>query len=215
VTTDQSKNLPRWFESLAPDYMVSSRIPWITFDAFDYLDANLSSDLRIFEWGSGGSTLYWLRRNASLIVSIEHDPQWFSRMSTMTDGSSNLDYRLVLPEILPAGSASGDRSDPDAYVADDPGFSGYTFQRYAAAIDSFPVGYFDLVMIDGRARPACIKHGSVKVRTGGFLVLDNADRPYYLARTAAYLIGFECQEFPGLTPAMGALCQTNIYTRMK
>lgn len=215
MTNDQSRNLGRWLESLAPDYLLTSRIPWITFDAFDYLEAARLSGFRIFEWGSGGSTLYWLRKDAALVVSIEHDPEWFEKMSAATAGSSNLDYRLILPERLPPGSAPGDPGDPDDYATDDPGLSSFTFREYAAAIDSYPPDYFDLILVDGRSRPACLKHGGQKVRIGGMLVLDNADRPYYLARTADYLDNFECLKFPGLAPAAGILCQTNIYRRIK
>lgn len=213
MTNDQSKNLGRWLESLAPDYLLTSKIPWITFDAYDYLEKQLTPGSRIFEWGSGGSTLYWLRRDASLVISIEHDPEWFEKMSAATAGSPNLDYRLILPEPAPPDTVPGDPSDPDGYATDDPGLSSFTFRHYASSIDAYPPDYFDLILVDGRSRPACINHGCQKVKIGGMLVLDNADRPYYLARTVASLNSFECLEFPGLAPAAGILCQTNIYIR--
>ena len=50
---------------------------------------------------------------------------------------------------------------------------------YASVIDRFPDGYFGLVFVDGRSRPSCVKHSIPKIKSGGFLILDDADRNYY------------------------------------
>ena len=42
----------------------------------------------------------------------------------------------------------------------------------------------DLVIVDGRARPACAQHGAARVRPGGHLVLDNCERAHYGAALA-------------------------------
>jgi hypothetical protein len=47
---------------------------------------------------------------------------------------------------------------------------------YAAFIDRFPDHSFDLVIIDGRARAACIQHAIPKVKKGGYLLVDDSER---------------------------------------
>lgn len=59
-------------------------------------------------------------------------------------------------------------------------FKDLNFETYVKSIDKFPDNYFDLIIVDGRARPSCIKHAMNKVKTGGVLLIDNADRTYYL-----------------------------------
>lgn len=87
------------------------------------------------------------------------------------------------------------------------------FQRYASQIDKYPDQHFDLVIVDGRARPSCLMHGVPKVKVGGMLVLDNADRDYYLARTHPFLKEFAPYRFRGMAPGSAVYTQTNVYFR--
>jgi hypothetical protein len=47
-------------------------------------------------------------------------------------------------------------------------------------IDSYPDQFFDLVLVDGRARKGCIEHAIKKIRSNGYLVLDNSSTKEYL-----------------------------------
>ncbi|MGD0612699.1 MAG: hypothetical protein ABSB41_14420 [Anaerolineales bacterium] len=71
-----------------------------------------------------------------------------------------IDYRFVQPEY---NGYHGDISNPDDYVSGSPDYQGYTFKKYVAQIDEFKPDYFDIVLVDGRARPSCIKHAVGKV----------------------------------------------------
>jgi len=51
------------------------RIPWISYPAIKMLEKILKPEMRVFEWGVGGSTLFFSARVRQL-VSIEHDLQW-------------------------------------------------------------------------------------------------------------------------------------------
>jgi hypothetical protein len=42
-------------------------------------------------------------------------------------------------------------------------------------IECHPDGHFDLVVVDGQARKACIAHAIKKIRRGGYLLLDNSN----------------------------------------
>ena len=188
--------------------MLATSSPWIAFDAIDYLTRTVHSGSRVFEYGSGGSTLYWLSLGAQC-VSIEHDPSWYALMQSRLKSYSGIDYRLVTATPSDA-TACGDAADPTCYrsKSDD-----LLYKDYATQIDLFADQSFDLVVVDGRARPSCIMHGARKVKPGGLLVLDNADRAYYLAQTRQFLEGFDCLEFIGAAPGLYEFTQTNVYVR--
>jgi len=56
-----------------------SRRPWIATNAFRHLRARLSKEARVFEWGSGTSTV-WYSRRCSEVHSVEDDQFWFERI---------------------------------------------------------------------------------------------------------------------------------------
>lgn len=211
----QRKHVWRWLRSQQPGYLLTEALPWLTYDTIDFITSRLTGPVRVFEYGSGGSTLFWSRFDV-MCVSVEHDPEWFTLVrerlaGNHLKGAAQVDYRLIEPEC--GVTTSGDIADPTCYLSDDANVRGCTFRAYASQIDSFPDGYFDLVLVDGRARPACIMHGAPKVRPGGMLVLDNADRAYYTAQTQPYLRNFQRLEFSGAVPVNAEFSRTDIYIR--
>lgn len=50
--------------------------PWLTLPAIRFLKARLRPTTRVFEWGSGMSTL-WFERMCREVHSVESDPEWF------------------------------------------------------------------------------------------------------------------------------------------
>jgi hypothetical protein len=53
-------------------------IPWYTYPAIEYLQSLDYTDKRVFEYGSGNSSLFWAAR-ARKVVTVEHDPEWFDK----------------------------------------------------------------------------------------------------------------------------------------
>ena len=106
-------------------------------------------------------------------------------------------------------------ANPDNYGSNSPEFKNYNFSDYVQQIDEFPDEYFDVVMVDGRARPSCIKRSLSKVRVGGFMIVDNTDRDYYLRETIDSLKNFSRQEFFGLVPVVTCISKTDFFTRLK
>jgi hypothetical protein len=206
----QRKRIFRWLKSLQPDYLLDHPSPWLTFDAIEFLKPRLREGMRVFEYGSGGSTLFWLRYGA-LCVSIEHDPDWYSVVRKRLTPKHKIDYRLILPELMNDSDWQGDPADPESYTSSDETFQRYSFRKYVTQIDAFPDQYFDLILIDGRSRPSCVMHSVPKVKVGGLLVLDNADRSYYTSKTQVYLQDFFLHEFYGVGPFGREMWKTNIY----
>jgi len=208
----QRRHLLRWLASLAPGHLLRRGLPWLVYDAIDYLDAIDMRGWRVFEFGSGGSTRYWLRRGA-VVTSVEHDPVWHARVLAAIPPAAPLDSRLVPPEPDPDPVAAPDPADPAACVSASFPRDRLRYTRYVAQIDGCPDGSQDLVLVDGRARPSCVARAAPKVCPGGLLVLDNSDRPYYTARLGAVLAGFRPLVFRGVLPAIPAFSETTIYVR--
>jgi hypothetical protein len=55
-------------------------VPWFTYPAIEYLNQLDLTGLRVLEFGSGCSTLYWARRAGS-VVSIEDSKSWYEHMT--------------------------------------------------------------------------------------------------------------------------------------
>ena len=211
--SSQRKHVFRWLNSLRKDSLLKYRQPWLVFDAIDFLNTLPLKGKKVFEYGSGGSTLFWLNRGSECI-SIEHDPAWYNTMLPILSGQHGIDYRLVQPELFDTDELQ-DISDPRQYLSADILAEGLSFKNYVRQIDLFPDEFFDIVLIDGRARPACIMHSTIKVRIGGYIIVDNSDRDYYFSKTSASLDNFSRQDFSGAAPLYPQWEHTSVFFRLK
>lgn len=55
-------------------------IPWYTYPAIEYLNHLDFSEKKVFEFGSGNSSLWWIGK-ASSVVSVEDNEQWYKKIS--------------------------------------------------------------------------------------------------------------------------------------
>jgi len=72
-----------WFESVYQRAAVNGQgeaIPWITYAATAFMEPRLRTEMAVFEYGSGNSTIWWANRVAR-VVSCEHDAAWHQKMS--------------------------------------------------------------------------------------------------------------------------------------
>ena len=189
--------LPQWKAALQPGRnSVADEQAWITFAALDYLRDWLQPEHRIFEYGGGGSTLFFCKR-AGFVATVEHDGQWFDILTQKIreQGYSNWEGAFIPGEPVTDGSPPRP-ADPDAFRSGGKGFENQSFEKYAKAITRFPPASFDLILVDGRARPSCIQQALLYLKPGGLLVVDNAERSYY---SAAFRTLFQTQFEPVLT----------------
>jgi SAM-dependent methyltransferase len=132
--------------------------PLLVANAVMLLDNWLRPSDRGLEWGSGRST-GWLASRVAHLVAVEHDRRWYERVHrhlSQSDLVGKVDYRLVQ---APADQMEEPRNHPYAGVADD-----------------LPDASLDLVLVDGQMRLRCLQKGLDKLKTGGLLVLDGANR---------------------------------------
>lgn len=189
-----------WFVSLGRDALSDAR-PWITFPAARMLGNLLTPEARVLEYGAGGSTLFFAERVRELIT-IEHDPEWLQQTAARLVSRPSFWWRMHCVEPRRRATPVGlPASDPEAYASTDARFVDMSFEDYVKTIERYPDNYFDVVLIDGRARPACFKHAVAKVKFGGYIVVDNSEREAYSwIREAAAKLDFEIKDCWGPGP---------------
>lgn len=155
----------------------SPTFPWMVFSAVDFMEKTLPADAVAFEWGSGRSTLYFAERLKKL-VSIEHDESWYHSVKTQLSklDSDHVDYRYI-PKSTDSFVEKAQR--PEVWRKLNYRPRKPSFQDYFDAILEFDDAFFDMVIVDGRARVACVLNAMDKLKPGGVLVLDNSDREEY------------------------------------
>lgn len=189
----------------------------MTFQSISVLERNLTKGCSVFEYGGGGSTLYFLDKGAN-VITVEHDQVWFDELDKQIyeDGlPNNWSGLMIKPTDRPIEEES-DASDPDHYTSSAREFDELWFKDYVTSIDRYSDSSFDFVVIDGRSRPSCMKHSVSKVKIGGLLILDNTERAYYLRKTIDYLNSFNVvlDNF-GPTPGLPFFTKTTIWQRVR
>ena len=159
------------------------RLPWLPFRLIDELEAIVGSGTRVFEYGGGGSTLWFLDRGAAL-VTVEHDERWAAVLERSVNSG---DWTLLRPAIA------------DGYA------------EYAGAISSFPDGWFDVVVIDGRARARCAVRAMPKVKPAGLLLIDDINRKKHTRAVKA--VPWPRRDVIGFAPGKLSLGYTAVLTR--
>lgn len=201
-----------WRASLIGASPLDDERPWITFAAARFLTRVIRPGDRIFEWGCGGSTLFFQNLGA-VTTSIEHDPVWHARVVHKLEARGGRFELSLAPADEAAPRRSLDPADPGQFGSSDPQFAGRTFERYVRIIERHTDATFDVILIDGRARPACIRHSISRLKPGGWLVLDNADRAHYQPAIRMLLAGFERRDFAGPIPYVEHFVCTSAWRR--
>jgi hypothetical protein len=206
------KFFPFWLYSIRKGSdPLSDEQPWITFPAIDFIKKIISKEMIVYEFGTGGSTLFFANR-AKKIISVEHDPLWMEKISNAIKkrGYNNWQGNLIEP-IKDNEFYKKDPSNPDDYISSSKDFLGMSFEKYVRKLDEFPDNYFDIIFIDGRARPSCFKHSLPKLKTNGYIFWDNTDRNHYfhsMNRASTDLVFFD---FPGCCPYVNFFTRTSAW----
>lgn len=81
-----------WFKSVEARLPVDREencLPWFTYSSIFFLEERIQPNMRVFEYGSGNSTLWWSKRVAH-VTSCEHDPEWYGALTSKIP--SNVEY---------------------------------------------------------------------------------------------------------------------------
>ena len=137
-------------------------LPWLSFGAIDFLDAWIKPNHDIFEFGSGGSSIFFGRRARS-VRSVENHALWHARVKKKL---MDLNLDNVSCELHEFG-------DAEAHL--------YRELPYFAAMGPGP---FDVVVVDGFCGFTTAEYGLLRPhsfelsllavrRPGGLIVVDD------------------------------------------
>jgi hypothetical protein len=145
-------------------------VPWYTYPAIEALKNWDLSGKRVFEYSSGYSTLFWAAR-AREVVSVEHNPVWYERISKLAPENAQIIF-------APITQREGDyNATPETREQ---------LKRYSEAIRDF--GTFDAIILDGyegfSLRYQCARIARPQLSANGLIILDNSD---WLPVTAGFL----------------------------
>jgi len=188
--------------------------PLVTFEAAEWLERFLTKDKTVFEYGSGGSTLFTAKL-AGKLVSIEHDRGFYNLISTLLKRNNIYNCDYILHEPVPVEDfISYHAKDYESFSSCSGKYRGFSFENYCKAICPYQDNFFDLVFIDGRARPSCIFQALWKIKAGGFLMVDDSERGE-LDNVKQLLKRWDAKTFRGPKPygLIGYAYQTTVWQK--
>jgi len=194
--------------------LFETNLPWITFDACEFLQKIIRSNWTVFEYGMGGSTTFFLSRVHNL-HSVESSSEWYNKVVDQIKNSKDVGKWTSFFEIASLASRPVEeqsKSEPGSYISSD----GFDYKKYVEVISQYPDGYFDCVFIDGRARPSCLIKSRFKIRPGGWLILDDAERSHYQpACDVLEALKWKRWSFYGPGPACNIFWMTTFWQKPK
>lgn len=84
-----------WFDSFNQKISVDKNgqpVPWAAYPYIDFIGERLNNGMRLFEFGSGNSTLYYAK-HVGEVVSVEHNIEWFNRIKDQVPGNVSINYK--------------------------------------------------------------------------------------------------------------------------
>jgi hypothetical protein len=133
--------------------------PWLCPGTIHFCEQYFNRSAHGVEFGSGRSTR-WFSKLTSNLTSIEHSKQWYNQVQQKLkeDGINNVDYRFI-PLEHP-------QSEPEKQVYE-------PLPSYVAVLNEFDDKSLDFVIVDGHYRTNCIQQSISKIRSGGYLLVDD------------------------------------------
>ena len=175
-------------------------LPWWTYPAIEEVDRFLGSrngSARVFEYGSGASSV-WLGRRAREVHSVEHSKAFVDFLAPVLGEVPAVSLRYV---------EAPQRGDLAQVQSQRHGHAGLDFADYVRSIDDVG-GPFDLIVIDGRARAACLRQAVKHLAGDGIIVFDNSNRSRYAE--AILTSGLKATRYRGFAPCLPYQSETTL-----
>jgi len=175
-----------WFKAYdnkTPVDQDSNPIPWVTYSFVDFIKERLKKQHTVFEFGSGNST-YFYAKYAGIVVSVEHDKEWFDKIH----GTKPENAELIFCELVRDGD----------------------YCRMPQKLEET----FDIIIVDGRDRVNCCKQAVKAVSENGVIVLDDSERDFYREGVSFLKSkGFKELAFTGISPGLFYRKATSVFYR--
>ena len=156
--------IPYFRYSITNGSPLELELPWWSLSAIREMEKHLNHSHRVFEWGSGGSSVFLAKRCKEL-TTIEHDPDWFEQVGAIINEQEIGNSQLLQRET--------NLKNEKSFLA----------SPYATALQST----HDVIVIDGEdhfgpeskwsARESCFYLAEKWVcKDGGLIVVDDSWR---------------------------------------
>jgi hypothetical protein len=169
------------FESHSPVDGEGNPIPWVTYSFIDFIKERLRKQHTVFEFGSGNSTFFYAKY-AGLVVSVEHDKDWFEKIVKSKPENSE----MIFCELVKGGD----------------------YCRMPVKLEE----KFDIIIVDGRDRVNCCKQAVNALSANGVVVLDDSERDKYKQGVDFLINnGFKHLSFSGISPGLFYRKSTSVF----
>ena len=155
--------IPYFKYSLTKKTPLEIGLPWWSYKSVKKVQSLLNNNQTVFEWGSGGSTIFLCHRVKS-IISVENDHNWTTKVNSALS-SLNVKNATVIQKEINLQSAECFLKCP-----------------YAKGISD----KFDIIVIDGEdhfnseslwsARENCFELSQQAINDEGIIIVDDAWR---------------------------------------
>ena len=136
-------------------------IPWFSLNAVKFLKNNFNNNWRILEYGSGASTLFFLKNNISHLISIESNQFWYDFLAhkiAKTYCSKQISDHI----FIMVNNAMNDEN----------------YEKLAKNLAK-SYGKFDVIIIDSLKRYKCAINSVSAIKDDGMIILDDSERDNY------------------------------------
>lgn len=173
LARNPSHILPYLRHSLTGRSPLELELPWWSLEAIRTLDKHLGQNQNVFEWGSGGSTLFLAKRSQK-VTTVEQHPEWLDRVSGALSKRSLTNVTLLFREL--------NMNNREAFES----------CPYAQALDSI----HDVIIVDGEdafgpdskwsARESCFRIAEKWIKKPGGLILVDDSWRYPMIRKESH-----------------------------
>lgn len=133
--------------------------PWWPYPAIERIESIIGPSSVVLEYGTGASTL-WMAKRVARIYGIEGSPYWLERVKNLAAKRGLANVSLFL-------------RDSSRYP--ETGARSAQFNEEFAGLDGIEETSFDFIVVDGAARWLCIEKALPRLKSGGYLYLDDSD----------------------------------------
>jgi hypothetical protein len=188
------RHLPLWGRQ-----PMDCEVPWISFPALRYLEQFIRPHHAVFEYGGGGSTL-WFARRARSVLTMESEADWHGRLAQTLEDRG---LKNATCEFHALSGDSPDRFGKDAF-----------FRRIESET-------WDVVLVDcylgfsaeryGLTRPFALELALQHTNPGGIVVLDDS---WMFKELLEPRPGWHIENFVGTGPCRYGVTSTAIFEKL-
>lgn len=88
-----------WWRSVRENLAVDAAgqpLPWFTYPAISFITPRIRANMKVFEFGSGASTLWWAQR-VRKVVACEHYASWVEKLRAQAPANVTIHHVELVP----------------------------------------------------------------------------------------------------------------------